>query len=237
MIFKDRYDAGRRLAKNLGRLEGRNTVVLALVRGGLPVGYEIARALDAPLDIVLVRKIGAPDQPELAVGAVVDGAEPEVVTNADLISVLGIPESFIKGVVDRELAEIERRRKLYVGTRPRAGVRGMTAIVVDDGIATGATTRAALHSVRRQKPAHLVLAVPVAPSDSIEALRSEADDIECLSMPSPFGAIGWFYDDFHQVSDDEVIDLLARSKEPAGATPAPEVSSDGAGNNKNEIVR
>jgi predicted phosphoribosyltransferase len=217
MIFEDRFDAGRRLAKNLARFKGQDVVVLALVRGGLPVGYEIARALGAPLDIVLVRKIGAPGQPELAIGAVVDGAQPETVMNEELVSALKVPEDYIKEEVERELSEIERRRRLYIGTRSRARIRGTTAIVADDGIATGATTRAALHAVRRQGPAHLVLAVPVAPPDSIESLRGEADEIECLSMPSLFGAIGWFYDNFEQVSDEEVMDLLSRSKEAAEA--------------------
>jgi putative phosphoribosyl transferase len=215
MIFKDRFDAGRRLAKNLARFKDLDVVVLALVRGGLPVGYEIARALGAPLDIVLVRKIGAPGQPELAIGAVVDGAQPETVMNAELVSALKVPEDYIKEEVERELSEIERRRRLYIGTRSRARIRGTIAIVADDGIATGATTRAALHAVRREGPARLVLAVPVGPPDSLESLRSEADEIECLSVPSLFGAIGRFYDSFEQVSDEEVIDLLSLSKEPA----------------------
>jgi predicted phosphoribosyltransferase len=190
-----------------------------LVRGGLPLGYEIARALGAPLDIVLVRKIGAPSQPELAIGAIADGAQPEIVRNSDVIAVLGVSDDFFKREVERELEEIERRRRLYIGTRSRAVVHGRAAIVVDDGIATGATIRAALHAVRRQEPAHLVLAVPVAAPDSIDALRNECDEIECLSMPSLLGSIGQFYDDFHQVSDDEVIDLLARSIEPNKTTP------------------
>ena len=221
MIFADRTEAGRSLAERLLHLKDKAPVVLALVRGGLPVGFEIAQALGAPLDIVLVRKIGVPDNPELAAGAVVDGQNPEIVINAEIVTELGIPEAYIKSEADRELVEIERRRKVYLGGRPRAPIAGATAIVVDDGIATGATTRAALHAIRRQNPARLVLAVPVAPADTIAALRVDADEIVCLSAPVTFGAIGFFYANFHQVSDEEVIDLLRRSQSPAtGGTTA-----------------
>jgi len=220
MIFADRTEAGRALAERLRHLKDKAPVVLALVRGGLPVGFEIAQALGAPLDVVLVRKIGVPGNPELAAGAVVDGPNPEIVINTEIVAELGIPEAYIKSEADRELAEIERRRKVYLGGRPRAPIAGSTAIVVDDGIATGATTRAALHAIRRQNPARLVLAVPVAPADTIAALRVDADEIVCLSAPVTFGAIGFFYANFRQVSDEEVIELLHRSQSPASGETA-----------------
>lgn len=210
-MFKNRLEAGRELAEKLLKFATGNTVVLALVRGGLPIASEVAEALHAPLDIVLVRKIGAPHQPELAIGAIADGPEPEIVTNADLLNLIGVPKDYLQQEVKAQLAEIERRRKLYLRNRPRIDVAGKTAIVVDDGIATGATTRAALHAVRRQKPARLVLAVPVAPPSAIESLRDDADEIVCLQTPEPFHAIGLFYADFHQVSDEEVIAILDRA--------------------------
>lgn len=215
MIFADRFDAGRRLAAALRHLRGKDPVVLALVRGGLPVAFEVARALSAPLDVVLVRKIGAPSQPELAVGAVVDGDQPEIVSNPEVMRMVGVTQSYVDAEARRQLAEIDRRRALYLRGRPPVEVRGRTAIVVDDGIATGATTRAALHAVRRRQPARLVLAVPVAPVDAVERLAGDADEIVCLDRPEPFGAVGYFYGDFRQVSDDEVVDLLERARDGA----------------------
>jgi putative phosphoribosyl transferase len=215
MIFENRREAGQKLAERLLRFKESDPVVLALVRGGLPIGYEIAKALSAPLDIVLVRKIGAPYQPEFALGAVVDGDKPEIVVNPDVTDIVGFPRDYIAEEAKRQLAEIERRRTLYLQGRARAEVKGKTAIVVDDGIATGSTTRAALHSVRRQQPARLVLAVPVAPPSSLEALRADADEVVCLDTPEPFVAIGCFYKDFHQVEDAEVIALLDRARTPA----------------------
>ena len=210
MIFLDRKEAGVRLAKELQRFEGRDPVVLALPRGGVPVAFEVAQALDAPLDLVLVRKIGAPGQPELAVGAVVDGDHIEIVTNEELVAELGLTSAWLEKHAAHEVEEIERRRRLYFAGHDRPAIQGRTAIVVDDGIATGATTRAALRAVRRRQPKQLVLAVPVAPAETLEALRSEVDEVVCLETPWPFGAIGFFYRDFQQVGDDEVRDLLAR---------------------------
>ncbi|GHD44716.1 phosphoribosyltransferase [Thalassobaculum fulvum] len=217
MIFADRFDAGRRLAEALQHLADRDPVVLALVRGGLPVAFEVAKALAAPLDVVLVRKIGAPSQPELAVGAVVDGAQPEIVSNPEIMAMLGLSQSYVEAEAKRQLAEIDRRRAAYLRGRPPVEVHGRTAIVVDDGIATGATTRAALHAVRRRQPSRLVLAVPVAPPDTLERLAADADEIVCLDRPEPFGAVGYFYNDFTQVSDREVVDLLDRAR--AGSDP------------------
>lgn len=222
MPFKNRIEAGQRLAAALTKYRGEPSVVLALPRGGVPVAAEVAAALKAPLDLVLVRKIGVPIQPELAMGAVVDGPAPIVVRNEDVIRLAGIEESEFKAVCDRELAEIERRRKRYVGDRPHPEVKDRVAILIDDGIATGATTRAALRATRMREPKKLVLAVPVAPTSSLPPLREEADEVVCLEDYEPFGAIGLFYGDFRQVSDDEVIEMLARyparpdgSKQPA----------------------
>jgi predicted phosphoribosyltransferase len=210
MAFRDRADAGRRLAEALAQYKDQHPVVLALPRGGVPVAAEVARVLDAPLDLVMVRKIGVPYQPELAMGAVVDGPEPLVVRNEDVIRTAGIPESEFAKVRDRELAEIGRRRTRYLGDRSHPDLAGKAIIVVDDGVATGATTRAALRAVRARKPARLILAVPVAPTDTLYALRGEADEIVCLEDYESFMAIGLYYDDFGQVSDEEVTAILAR---------------------------
>jgi len=211
--FKDRSDAGRRLAKALIRYKDQQPVILALPRGGVPVAAEVAAMLKAPLDLILVRKVGVPFQPELAMGAVVDGGSPLVVRNEDVIRLAGIAEQEFKAVCDDELAEIERRRQRYLGGRVRINVGGQTAIVIDDGVATGATTRAALRATRMRDPKRLVLAVPVAPSEAIAELRSEADDVICLEDHELFGAIGFYYANFRQVSDDEVIALLKRFPE------------------------
>jgi putative phosphoribosyl transferase len=177
----------------------------------VPVAYEVAKALAAPLDLVLVRKIGAPFQPELAIGAVVDGERPELVINRDVVNEYRIPESYLESERRRQLEEIERRRQLYLAGRPRAPIRERTAIVIDDGIATGATMEAALRATRRAGPRRLVLAVPVAPPDTIERLRSEVDEVVCLLVPAFLGAIGSFYRDFRQLEDEEVIELLQRA--------------------------
>src|SRR3974390_1123871 len=210
MAFSNRSDAGRRLAKALLKYEGSNTVVLALPRGGVPVAAEVAAALNAPLDLVIVRKMGVPVQPELAMGAVTDGEKPTIIRNSEIIESCGVSEREFDAVCNEELGEIERRGKRYLGDRARAEVKGEVVIVIDDGIATGATTLAAVRAVRERQPKELVLAVPVAPVDTIEKLRSDVDDIVCLETPDDLGAIGYFYRDFHQVSDDEVIATLSR---------------------------
>jgi putative phosphoribosyl transferase len=210
MAFSDRSDAGRRLAQALLAYRDRQPVILALLRGGVPVAAQVAAALDAPLDLILVRKIGAPMQPELAMGAVADGGAPIVVRNEEVIRLAGIDEAEFAAVRDRELAEIERRRRLYLGNRRPADVEGHVAIVIDDGVATGATTRAALRATRLRRPSKLVLAVPVAPTETLIALREEADDVVCLEDHESFGAIGFYYADFRQLSDQEVKDTVAR---------------------------
>jgi predicted phosphoribosyltransferase len=209
-MFRDRADAGRRLAKALAGYKDRHPVVLALPRGGVPVAAEVAEALEAPLDLILVRKIGVPTEPELAMGAVVDGVAPVVVRNEEVIELSGTTAAEFDRACAQELAEIERRRQLYIGERARAEVAGQVVIVVDDGIATGATTRAALQAIRVRKPKELVLAVPVAPPDTVMSLRGQVDSLICLETPELFGAIGYFYRDFRQVSDQEVLTILKR---------------------------
>jgi predicted phosphoribosyltransferase len=212
MPFRNRTEAGMALAAALSRYRDQDPVVLALPRGGVPVAAEVARALDAPLDLVIARKIGVPFQPELAMGAVVDGDSPIVVRNEDVIALSGVAESEFQAVCRDEIAEIKRRRQRYLGSRRPVGIAGRTAIVVDDGIATGATIRAALRATRLRKPRQLVLATPVAPTDTVRDLRSEADDVVCLESHELFGSIGAYYADFSQVADDEVIALVAAAK-------------------------
>jgi putative phosphoribosyl transferase len=225
MPFRDRSEAGRRLAAALLRYKSDAPVVLALPRGGVPVAAEIAQTLQAPLDLILVRKIGVPQHPELAMGAVVDGADPLVVRNEDVIAMAQVPDSTFNAVCEHELAEIQRRRTLYVGRRAHPKLHGRTVVVVDDGIATGATTRAALRSVRKQKPRRLILAVPVAPTSALEDLRTEADEIICLENYETFGAVGFYYSDFHQVSDEDVRSLLAAAD--SQATPGADTLQNG----------
>lgn len=219
MAFRDRADAGRRLARALTRYEKHKPVVLALPRGGVPVAAEIAAGLRAPLDLVLVRKIGLPGQPELAMGAVADGAAPVIIRNEAILRAAGVEEGEFDAVCRRELAEIERRRAVYLGQRGATNLAGRIAIVVDDGIATGSTTRAALAAVRHRRPERIVLAVPVGPTDTLRQLREEVDDLVCLEEHEDLGAIGLHYNDFAQVSDEEVIAILARER-PPGANEA-----------------
>jgi putative phosphoribosyl transferase len=210
MLFRSRTDAGRQLAKALLKYKSRHPVILALPRGGVSVAAEVAVALDAPLDLLLVRKIGLPSQPELAMGAVTDGEEPTIIRNRDVIELSGISADEFDAVCEEERNEIERRRKRYLGDRARSKVKGQVVIIIDDGIATGATTLAAIRAVRRREPRELVLAVPVAPLDTINMLQPEVDAVVCLDTPEDLGAIGYFYRDFRQVSDDEVIAALRR---------------------------
>jgi putative phosphoribosyl transferase len=208
--FRDRDEAGHVLAARLVKMHiAAPVVVLALPRGGVPIGAIVARALRAPLDLLLVRKIGVPWQPELALAAVVDGDHPEIVIDDDVASHIETDHDYIEKQARIELREIERRRQAYLKGQAPLEVEGSTVIVVDDGIATGTTVRAALKALRRRNPARLLLAVPVAPGDTLAALRSEVDDIVCVSQPFPFFAIGEHYVDFHQVSDEEVLTALA----------------------------
>ena len=207
-MFANRRSAGRRLAARLHQLREEKPIVLALPRGGVAVGFEIAEGLDAPLEIVLVRKIGVPWQPELALGAVVDGANPQVLINDILAAELAIDQNYITSETARQLEEIERRRKVYLGDRTPLPLAGRTVIVVDDGIATGSTVRTALRAIARTGAGKIVLAVPLAPEDALEELRKEVDEIICVSTPSPFLAVGAYYAEFGQLADADVISLL-----------------------------
>jgi putative phosphoribosyl transferase len=215
MRFKNRSEAGKRLAAALLRYRDEKPVVMALPRGGVPVAAEVARAFGAPLGVILVRKIGAPSQPELALGAVVDGANPVVVRNDELIAKTGTSPERFDAICTRELAEIERRRGVFLGKRGPLDVSGRVIIVVDDGVATGATMRVALQAMRMHNPRKLVAAVPVAATDAIGEMRELADDAVWLADLEGFGAVGMFYDDFRQLEDKDVIDILAEFPEPA----------------------
>lgn len=219
--FADRREAGRMLAARLVQHADANPLILALPRGGVPVGFEVAKALKAELDLLMVRKLGAPGYAELGIGAVVDGAQPQLVLNEQVVRQLAPSSHYIHAEMQRQLAEIERRRKRYLRDRPPPEMAGRTVIVVDDGIATGGTVRAALRGVRKNSPKHLVLAVPVAPSDTIGALRDECDELICLATPEPFSAVGLHYADFTQTEDDEVIRLLEEARHFGGRKLAP----------------
>lgn len=213
--FATRKEAGRKLGRRLAAMDIHDPVVLALPRGGVPVAVEVAKALKAPLDLLLVRKIGLPEQPEVAAAAVVDGERPDLVLNEQVMAMTGLRRADIEELMKAQLLEIERRRKLYLGDRAPVAVEGRSAIVVDDGIATGTTVRAALVALRRRKPKCLLLAVPVASEESMAQLETEVDDLICLQHPRPFYAIGQFYTDFHQVPDDEVIALMKAAGAPS----------------------
>jgi putative phosphoribosyl transferase len=212
MLFTDRNDAGWQLAMKLDRFRGQDVVVLALPRGGVPVSSEVANYLHAPLDLLIVRKIGLPVQPELAMGAVIDGTDPVVVRNDDVIRLARVSAAKFDEVCQAELAEIKRRREHYLRGRAPLEVAGRVVIVVDDGIATGATVRAAIRGLRRRNPTNIVLAVPVAPPDTITSLKREADEVVCLQQPDSFEAIGLYYLDFRQLSDEDVIKLMDEAK-------------------------
>jgi putative phosphoribosyl transferase len=207
--FANRTDAGRRLGKELRQYAQRSDViVLALPRGGVPIGYEVAKALGAPLDVFVVRKIGLPWQEELAMGAVASGGVR--VFDRNLIRVAHVSDADVERITSEEERELERRERLYRGDRPFPDVRGKIVILVDDGLATGASMRAAVAALREDKPARIVVAVPVAAPETCDAFRSIADEIICAETPEPFQAVGMWYEDFSQTTDDDVRDLLAR---------------------------
>ena len=218
IVYTNREAAGQMLARRLMSYAHTDAVVLGIPRGGVPVAKEVADALDAPLDVIVVRKLGAPGQPELGIGAVVDGDHPRAIFSQDIIEYLGVSDEYIEAEIARQLKEVNRRETAYRGGRAKVPINGKTVIVVDDGIATGSSVRAALRGVRRQKPKRLILAIPVAPAESIEALRSDADEIVCLETPEDFFAVGQFYRDFRQVSDDQVKAILGK-EQPAETHP------------------
>lgn len=211
MLFGDRHEAGRRLARCLEEYRGGDAVVLALPRGGVVVGAEIAGALGLPLDVIISRKIGAPGNPEYAIGAVAENGEAQL--NEAEIAAFGIPQRYIQGQVQQELQEIERRIQFYRAGHRLPDLEGRTVILVDDGIATGFTVMAAIKAVRAQRPRGVVLAVPVAPPESVEELQPQVDKLVCLATPVPFLAVGRFYRRFEQLSDEEVSQYLAASRQ------------------------
>jgi putative phosphoribosyl transferase len=211
MIYRDHIDAGKQLALRLSEYANRDdVVVLALPRGGVPVAYEVAKALHAPLDIFLVRKLGVPGHEELAVGAISTGGVR--VINADVVDYLRIPARVVDAVVDAELQELERRERLYRDARPEPDVSGKTVILVDDGLATGSTMRAGVEALRQQNPARIVVAVPVSAPETCDEYRMGVDEIICAQTPEPFMGVGMWYRDFSQTSDEEVREILARSE-------------------------
>ena len=215
-VFADRRDAGRKLAAKLLHFRDAAPIVLALPRGGVPVGAEIARALGAPLDIVLVRKLGAPGQPELGIGAVVDGAPPQMVVNEAVLRMVAPPDGYLEAETARQIEEIARRRRLYGKRAHPANWTGHTLLVVDDGIATGSTARAALRGLRLMGPRRLVLCAPVGAPEAVAALAAEADEVICLATPRGFGSVGEHYRDFRQTTDAEVTALLEQARSQGG---------------------
>jgi putative phosphoribosyl transferase len=207
MLFKDRTAAGQVLAKELAAYANRSDVlILALPRGGVPVAFEVAKALKAPLDVFLVRKLGVPGQEELAMGALASGGVR--VLNDEVVAGLGLSETIINKVAEKEQQELERRERLYRDDRPAPDLHGRTVILVDDGLATGATMRAAVRALQQQQPAQLVVGVPVSSPETCQEFQTEVDDIVCAMTPRPFHSVGLWYDDFSQTTDDEVRDLL-----------------------------
>lgn len=218
-IFPNRSEAGRRLAKRLHAYAGRNEVlVLALPRGGVPVAYEVARALGVELDVLIVRKLGVPHQPELAMGAIASGGAQYL--NHEVLQLARVSDAELRKVIEAESAELERRERLYRGDQPPPSITGRTVILVDDGMATGASMRAAVLALRTKNPTHIIVAVPVAPEDAGSRLAGAADEFICLENPHNFYAVGQFYLDFEQTSDEQVRELLQRSREQKKRMPA-----------------
>jgi predicted phosphoribosyltransferase len=208
--FRDRREAGRLLAEKLVEYADRpDVIVLALPRGGVPIAYEVARALNAPLDVFLVRKLGVPGHEEFAMGAIATGGVR--VINDEAVRALGIPDYLIEAVAAKEQQELTRRERLYRDGRPPSDIRGKTVILVDDGLATGFTMLAAIKALRKQQTGRIVVAVPIAPPETCDQLREQADDVICAVTPEPFYAVGLWYEDFSQTTDDEVRDLLTRA--------------------------
>ena len=234
MAFVNRVDAGRRLAERLQHLGGEPVVVLGLPRGGVPVAFEVARAIHAPLDVIVVRKLGVPNQPELAMGAI--GEDGIRVLNDDVIGITQVSERELAAVEARERAELERRARRFRGERPGHPLEGRTAIIVDDGIATGSTARAACQVARAHGATRVVLAVPVAPPGWTSRFEADADELIALETPEPFFAVGQFYEDFSQTTDDEVVSYLERAGAPAAMTASAAPPADDPSLRDDEVV-
>lgn len=220
--FENRMQAGSLLVPRLAVYAGRSdVVVLALPRGGVPVGFAVARQLDAPLDLIIVRKLGMPGQPEVAIGAIASGGL--CVLRPDIMNVVGVPMEVINAIAERESQELTRRETLYRAGRPTLSLQDKTVILIDDGIATGATMLAAVYVAREANPARIIVAVPVAPVDTVSMLQAEVDELVCLNTPDPFHAVGAWYERFQQVSDDEVTSLLERADRADGRNLAAQV--------------
>jgi putative phosphoribosyl transferase len=209
--FADRIDAGKRLASELDSFAGKNAIILAIPRGGVVVGYEIAKALNLQLDVIIPHKIGAPNNPELAIGAMTEDGT--IVLDDNLVSFLGVPKDYIKEESEKQKNEIKRRLKIYRENAPYPNLKGQDVIIVDDGIATGSTMKAALASVKKKGAKTVNIAVPVGPPSTIKELKKQADKVICPYTPEYFQAIGQFYVDFNQITDEEVIELLKESRE------------------------
>lgn len=220
VVFDDRHDAGRQLAPLLERFRGERPVVVAIPRGGVPVGAEVARALDAPLDIALVRKIGAPLNPEFAIGALAEGGVQ--ILSAQTVREMGLSESDLRGLIARSEAELAEQLRLYRGSHEASNLKGRTAILVDDGLATGRSAQAAVRSLRQRGAARVILAVPVAAPESAQALRKEADEVVCVEAPADLWAVGFWYEDFGATSDEEVTSLLAERRRATAGSPGPD---------------
>ncbi|MHB1680900.1 MAG: phosphoribosyltransferase [bacterium] len=212
-MFKNRAEAGKLLAKKLLQYKNDKAVVIGLARGGIPVAFEIAYALCAYLDVALVKKLGAPAQEELAIGAIVDGKNPQIFINNEIIGHLNITKDYIDEIIKIKLSEIRKREKIYRSGRDKIDIAGKIAIVVDDGIATGASIKVVIKSLKSENPKKIIVAVPVAPVETIAELKREVDEVIVLSAPENFYAVGAFYDDFSQTSDEEVISLLDKANE------------------------
>jgi putative phosphoribosyl transferase len=211
-MFRDRQEAGRMLARELAGLSLHAPVVLALPRGGVPVAAEVAAVLKAPLDLVIVRKVGAPGNPELAVAAIVDGDPPDVVLNREIVEAYNLDEAALATLVKRERPELQRRRAIYRRNRSPLSIAGKTVVLVDDGAATGTTMKVAIRALKRRSPTAIVVALPIAPPQTVAELSQEADRVVCLAQPQHFRALGYYYRNFEQLDDEEVIAILERCR-------------------------
>ena len=215
-MYRDRQEAGQKLGNELEKLQLHEPIVLALPRGGVPVAAEVAKALNAPLDLIIVRKVGAPGNPELAVAAIVDGDPPDVVLNREIVEAYSLGDDELGALIRQERPELDRRRLAYRGKRPPLSIAGKTAIIVDDGAATGTTMKVAIRALRRRAPRQIIVAIPVAPRDTVAELAQEADQVICLSQPGRFRALGYHYLSFPQCTDEEVTGTLHEAAQRRG---------------------